>query len=199
MIPAWSHLIVKSATIGMVPSGLTVDVGPGRSLSPLARDTSPRSRYGIPSMALFESSVTIACPLEKAWDFLVRPANLKLITPPDVGLHLVEAPEVLALRSKLLFKVQGWGQVQQFLHEITAFEEHKQLSEKMIKGVFGRWVHDHLLATNGNGETVVTDRIEFEPPTGLLGFLVTNKRIQEYLEDGFDHRQVQLKKLLGSG
>src|SRR5436190_23522546 len=66
------------------------------------------------SMALFESGVAVACPAEKAWDFLVRPANLKLITPPEVGLHLVEAPEVLELGSKLLFKVQAWGQVQQF-------------------------------------------------------------------------------------
>ena len=150
-------------------------------------------------MALFETSVAIACPPEKAWDFLVRPANLQLITPPDVGLHLVEAPEVLELGSKLLFKVQGWGQVQQFLHEITAFEANRQLSEKMVKGLFGRWVHDHVLSTNANGEAVVTDRIDFEPPAGLLGFLVTKKKILEYLEDGFDHRQKQLKKLLAAG
>lgn len=148
-------------------------------------------------MALFESSVAVACLPEKAWDFLVRPANLKLITPPDVGLHLVEAPEVLSLGSKLLFKVQGWGQVQQFLHEITAFDEQKQISEKMIKGLFGRWEHDHVLTENANGETVITDRIEFEPPSGLLGFLVTRKKILEYLEDGFDHRRGQLTKLLG--
>lgn len=147
-------------------------------------------------MAQFETRVAIACPPEKAWDFLVRPANLKLITPPDVGLHLVEAPEVLELGSKLLFKVQGWGQVQQFLHEITAFEANKQLSEEMVKGLFGRWVHDHVLTTDANGETVITDRIEFEPPSGLLGFLVNKKKILEYLDDGFDHRQKQLKKLL---
>jgi len=149
-------------------------------------------------MPVFESSVAVACPVDKAWDFLVRPANLRLITPPEVGLHLVEAPEVLELGSKLLFKVQGWGQVQQFLHEITSFEPQKQLSEKMIKGVFGRWVHDHSLAVNGNDEVVITDKIEFEPPPGLLGFLVTKKRILEYLEDGFDHRREQLTKLLAS-
>lgn len=149
-------------------------------------------------MALFESSVAVACPVDKAWDFLVRPSNLKLITPPEVGLHLVEAPEVLELGSKLLFKVQGWGQVQQFLHEITSFEEQKQLSEKMIKGVFGKWIHDHSLTVNGNGEVVITDKIDFEPPPGLLGFLVTKKRILEYLDDGFDHRRVQLTKLLAS-
>jgi ligand-binding SRPBCC domain-containing protein len=150
-------------------------------------------------MALFETSVAIACPPEKAWDFLVRPANLKLITPPEVGLHLVEAPEVLELGSKLLFKVQGWGQVQQFLHEITAFEANRQLSEKMVKGLFGLWVHDHDFSINASGETVITDRIEFEPPPGLLGFLVSKKKILEYLEDGFDHRQEQLKKLLAAG
>jgi ligand-binding SRPBCC domain-containing protein len=124
---------------------------------------------------------------------------LKLITPPDVGLHLVEAPEVLELGSKVLFKVQGWGQVQQFLHEITAFETHQQLSEKMVKGLFGRWIHDHVMTVNANGETVITDRIEFEPPAGLLGFLVNKKKILDYLEDGFDHRQKQLKKLLAAG
>lgn len=150
-------------------------------------------------MAVFETSVAIACSPEQAWNFLVRPANLKLITPPDVGLHLVEAPEVLELGSKLLFKVQGWGQVQQFLHEITAFEANARLSEKMVKGLFGRWVHDHVLATGPNGETVITDRIDFEPPAGLLGFLVNKKKILEYLEDGFDHRQKQLKKLLVAG
>jgi ligand-binding SRPBCC domain-containing protein len=150
-------------------------------------------------MALFETSVAIAAPREKTWDFLVRPANLELITPAEVGLHLVEAPEVLELGSRLLFKVQGWGQVQQFLHEITAFVVNEKLSEKMVKGLFGRWEHDHILSTSSNDETVVTDRVEFEPPAGLLGFLVTKKKILEYLEEGFDHRQVQLKKLLAAG
>jgi ligand-binding SRPBCC domain-containing protein len=150
-------------------------------------------------MPVFESTISVSAPREKAWDFLVRPANLKLITPPDVGLHLVEAPEVLEVGSKLLFKVQGWGQVQQFLHEITAIEVHERISEKMVQGLFGRWVHDHVLSTNGNDETVITDRIEFEPPSGLLGFLVTRKKILEYLEEGFDHRGAQLKKLLAAG
>lgn len=150
-------------------------------------------------MALFESSVAVATPKETAWDFLVRPANLALITPPDVGLHLVEAPEVLELGSKLVFKVQMSGQVQQFQHEITAFEAQSQLSEKMVQGLFGKWVHDHTLLTNANDETVIVDRIEFEPPSGLLGFLVTKKLILKYLEQGFDHRRAQLKKLLSAG
>lgn len=150
-------------------------------------------------MAQFETSVAIPAPAERVWDFLIRPANLTLLTPPDVGLHLLEAPERLELGSRILFKVQMSGQVQQFVHEITAFEPNEQLSEKMIKGLFGKWLHEHVVATNGDGETTVIDRIEFEPPTGLLGFLVTKKKILEYLEEGFDHRHEQLKKLLAAG
>ncbi|MSR57526.1 MAG: hypothetical protein EXS05_07625 [Planctomycetaceae bacterium] len=150
-------------------------------------------------MALFETSVAISCPPDKAWDFLIRPANLELLTPPEVGLRVVEAPEILELGSRLLFKVQGMGQVQEFLHQITAFDPHVKLSEKMLKGVFGAWDHDYLFSTNSNDETVVSDHIEFEPPSGMLGFLVTKKKILDYLEESFEHRQDQLKKLLAQG
>lgn len=148
-------------------------------------------------MALFETSVALAFPPEKVWDFLIRPANLPRLTPPEAGLFVINAPEILSLGSRLQFKVQGMGQVQEFLHEITAFDPQERLTETMLKGLFGKWHHEHLFDVNSNDETVVTDRIEFEPPSGLLGFLVTKKKILETLEDGFDHRQEQLKKLLG--
>ncbi|MFN0055642.1 MAG: SRPBCC family protein [Planctomycetales bacterium] len=150
-------------------------------------------------MAQFETSVAIPCSLESAYDFLLRPANVKLITPPEVGLHFEAAPEVIGLGDKLEFKIQGFGQVQTFLHQITALDPHHLISEKQLKGLFGRWEHDHLFALNGNSEVVITDRIEFDPPSGLLGFLVTKKKILEYLEEGFEHRQERLRKLLAAG
>ena len=38
------------------------------------------------------------------------------------------------------------------------------------------------------------NRIEFEPPAGLLGFIVTSDSILKALEDGFDYRRDVLQK-----
>jgi ligand-binding SRPBCC domain-containing protein len=147
-------------------------------------------------MAHFETSVTLACPRERAFEFLLRPANVVLISPPEMGLNFTSAPEIVELGSRLEFKIQGFGQVQTFLHEITVLDPHRQISEKQVKGLFGRWVHDHVLEIDANGGVRVTDRIEFDPPGGLLGFLVTRNKILEHLEEGFEHRHEQMKRLL---
>ncbi len=59
------------------------------------------------------------------------------------------------------------------------------------------WIHDHLFEATPEGGVRVIDRIEFEPPSGLAGLLVTEDRIRSSLEDGFDHRYLQLETLFG--
>ncbi|MGQ0634215.1 MAG: SRPBCC family protein [Planctomycetaceae bacterium] len=147
-------------------------------------------------MALFETSFTLPCPQNQVFDFLARPANRVKLVPPEMGLSIVQAPEKFELGSRLEFKIQAFGQVLNFLHEIVSFEAHSRICEKQLKGFFGRWVQDDTLATDANDETQVSVRIEFEPPTGLLGLLVPRSKILEYLEQGFEHRQETMRKLL---
>jgi ligand-binding SRPBCC domain-containing protein len=57
-------------------------------------------------------------------------------------------------------------------------------------------VHAHTLAQDEDGTVLVTDRIEFEPPGGMLGFLLTADRLKASLEQGLTHRHRELKRLL---
>ena len=43
-------------------------------------------------------------------------------------------------------------------------------------------MHEHLVEEAPAGEVVAIDRIEFEPPGGMLGFLITKRRILDELE-----------------
>ncbi len=147
-------------------------------------------------MPVFETSVTIDCPRERVFDFLLRPANLALIAPPELGLNFTSAPEVVELGSRIEFKVQGFGQVQTMAHEITAMVPHVLITETQIRGLFAKWVHEHAFEADTRGSVLVIDRIDFEPPAGLLGLLITAGKILEQLEDGFAHRHEQLQKLL---
>lgn len=149
-------------------------------------------------MAEFETSVSVRCSLDQAFDFLLRPSNVQRVSPPNVGLHFLGAPEVVEVGSRLEFKIQAYGQVAKFVHEITQVDRPERIVERQVQGLFKSWVHAHELSTSPEGETVIVDRIEFEPPGGLLGLLVTSKRILEELEDGYFHRHKQLKKLLES-
>lgn len=149
-------------------------------------------------MAVFETSVTLPCTQQEAFEFLLRPANIVQISPPDLGLFFLDAPEVVQKGSRLKFRIQGFGQIRESEHEIVELEHHSQITENQIKGLLPRWVHEHLFSTNSDGETIVTDRIDFDPPGGVLGLLVTRSRILDQLEEGFDHRHAQLLKLLGT-
>ena len=149
-------------------------------------------------MPVFETSVTLDCPLDRAFEFLLRPANIALIAPPDLGLAFTDAPEILALGSKFEFKVQAYGQVQTMQHEITQFEPGRQLTETQIKGMLGHWIHEHLYEAQGAGRVMVTDRIDFNPPAGMLGLLVTANKILDQLDDGYYYRHRQLQKLLSA-
>ena len=147
-------------------------------------------------MAEFKSSVTVAAPIEEVFEFLIHTANATKISPPEMGLVFVSAPDVLQVGSRLDFKVQAWGHVQQMVHEITELERPTSFAEKQVKGPFKLWYHWHQLMSTDMGHTVVTDRIEFEPPGGLIGLLVTKTKILDHLEEGFEHRHERLRKLL---
>src|SRR5580765_1770936 len=87
------------------------------------------------SMPVFETSVTVDCPREQAFDFLLRPANVVLISPPELGLNFIDAPEVVSLGSRIEFKIQGYGQVQTIVHEITALDHPERITETQVQGL----------------------------------------------------------------
>jgi ligand-binding SRPBCC domain-containing protein len=148
-------------------------------------------------MPVFETSVALNCSPRQAFEFLLRPANVARIAPPDIGLVFTKAPEILDLGSQFEFKVQAYGHIQTLLHEITELVPLEQITEVQIKGLFARWTHEHRFEQQGSDQVIVRDRIDFDPPAGMLGLLVTAGKILDQLDEGYHHRNLQLQKELG--
>ena len=148
-------------------------------------------------MAQFEVEVELACTPTEAFEFLTRPANIRLISPPQIMLVFDTAPERLSLGARMDFRVQAYGVVRSASHEITVWEEQTRFIERQVSGPMGAWEHEHLFKQSPGG-VIIVDRIEFTPPGGMLGLLVNERKIRESLEDGFEHRHVQLEKHFGS-
>jgi ligand-binding SRPBCC domain-containing protein len=147
-------------------------------------------------MALLEGTVSILCPVERVFDFLTTTDNFTKIVPPDLQLRMVQAPGRLALGSRFEVQILGFGMPQNVIYEITEFVEPLRFQESQVKGPLGRYVHDHAFAPQEDGTVRVTDRIEFAPPGGLLGFLLTEDRLKTSLQQGMEHRHRELKRLL---
>jgi ligand-binding SRPBCC domain-containing protein len=147
-------------------------------------------------MAILEGSISIRCPVERVFDFLTLTENFPKIVPPDLQLRLVQAPERLALGSRFEVQILGFGVPQNVIYEITEFVAPHRFQESQVKGPLGRYVHEHVLVAEVDGAVLVMDRIEFEPPGGLLGFLLTAERLRTSLQDGMTHRHRELKRLL---
>lgn len=150
-------------------------------------------------MASFETVLTLNCAGEMVFDFLIQPANVLKILPPEAGVNYLDVPERLELGSRLEFELTGIGPVQRVIHEVIEFRHPQRFTEKQVKGPLKRFEHQHIVESADNGKIRIIDRIEFEPPGGLAGFLITETRILDSLEEGFDHRHRELKRILEEG
>lgn len=147
-------------------------------------------------MPVFETSVILDVSPEQAFDFLIRPANHELLSPPEVGLRFTNAPVEFTLGSQFEFKVQAWGIVQTMKYEIIQFERPHVYVERQITGPLKQFRNETRLELNPQGKLLVTNVIEFAPPGGILGMMATESKLLENFEDGFYYRHQQLRKLL---
>ncbi|MFN4258529.1 MAG: SRPBCC family protein [Gemmataceae bacterium] len=146
-------------------------------------------------MPVFEATVQVSRSIADVFEFFARPANLLIVSPPELNLRLVEGPERLELGSRLVVQGRRWGIPQRIVSEVTAFEPVQRFVDEQREGPFARWIHNHLFETVVGG-TQVTDRIEFDPPSGLLGLVMTASKIERDLGDVFAYRARKLLELL---
>ncbi len=146
-------------------------------------------------MPIFESSVCLARPVEEVFEFFSRPENLGRVSPPEMQMR-VEGPELLNLGARLTLTGRRWGVTQRVVSEITVFEPGARLADEQREGPFRRWVHAHEFEAVPGG-TRVTERVEFEPPGGVLGLVMTAAVVERELRDVFAYRSRQLLELFG--
>lgn len=147
-------------------------------------------------MPRFESRTPLSASPQEVFEYIRRPANLQAIAPPESQFVYVQPPPLIELGSRLVCKVQTNGMIQQMTYEIVEMVSPERYREKMVEGPLRLWVHDSIVEPSPTG-TVLINRIEFEPPGGLLGLIVNERVILDALEDGFDYRAIAMQKVFG--
>ncbi|MBL8815310.1 MAG: hypothetical protein JNL58_04725 [Planctomyces sp.] len=149
-------------------------------------------------MPVFSISAELNCSPSSLRAFVGRPLNLPRISDPDMKLEILRAPEFVTVGEEIEFRIMAYGFKQRATHIYTAADD-MLIEERQLEGPLRQWKHRQEFQSTASGLTLLTDIIEFEPPGGMLGFMMTENRITESLDEGFTTRYDLMKELIHKG
>jgi ligand-binding SRPBCC domain-containing protein len=147
-------------------------------------------------MPRFVATVNVSAPVAHVFDFFRNPANLVRLAPPALQLQLEHGPQELQLGSRLTLSGRRWGVRYRSVTEVIAFEPGVLFVDEQKEGAFRRWVHTHRFEDLPTSGTRILDQIDYEPPGGLLGLVLTPAVVDRELDEFFRYRNAKLAELL---
>ena len=137
--------------------------------------------------------------LEQAWDFFSSPANLKEITPANLGFNIVSqhhgekmyAGQIIEYTVKPVLGLPLY-----WMTEITHVEDKKYFVDEQRFGPYSMWHHQHHFKATPNG-VEMTDIVHYKLPFWFLGDIANMLFVNQQLKTIFDYRHQIVEKKFG--
>jgi ligand-binding SRPBCC domain-containing protein len=135
----------------------------------------------------------LPAPPARVFEFFVDAANLERLTPPALRFEmLTPGPLVLALGSRLEFRLRVHGLPLSWQSEITRLEPPALFVDEQPRGPYRLWLHQHLFEPRDGG-TAVRDYVRWSVPLAS----VLRPWVERDLARIFDYRAEVLRRELG--
>lgn len=148
-------------------------------------------------MAVYKSEVIVNESPEKVFEFFLNPNNLEQITLPSLQLQMLDAPDEVQVGTQVEFQVTHFGQDLKATHEVISIDEYC-ITEKQAKGVMKEFEQERRFEAADNGGCRIETTVTFEGPGGLIGAIMTEKRIRSSLDDAFEFQNNTLQEKFGA-
>jgi uncharacterized protein len=137
--------------------------------------------------------------VERLWEFHERPDAFSLLTPPWRPTKIIQPPRSLEIGTRVIAKMKVGPLWHETIAEHIAYDrENHMFADRMLKGPFAKWVHQHIMLARGPNESELTDDIEYELPLGPLGKLFGSWFASRELDRVFTFRHNATREALGS-
>lgn len=143
-----------------------------------------------------ECSMSVPVSLQEAFAFFEDPRNLARITPP--WLHFrITSPEPIVMRkgAEIKYQIRWLGLPFNWKTVITQYEPPFFFVDEQATGPYAYWRHRHDFKPSEYG-ALVSDRVDYALPLGLLGRLAHGLGVRAQLQEIFDYRQNALAGIL---
>ena len=152
-------------------------------------------------MGFYQLHATQKIPssVEKVWDFISSPANLKKITPVYMGFDITSKnlSEKMYPGMIISYKVSPvLGLKTTWVTEITHVKEQEYFVDEQRVGPYSIWHHEHKVEAIPGG-VLMTDIVSYKPPFGFLGSIANAFLIKNKLKEIFDFRTKAVEEIFG--
>ena len=137
--------------------------------------------------------------LEKAWNFLSDPANLKVITPDYMSFDILSGSERRMFPGQIIQYIVTpvAGIKTKWVTEITHVRELEYFVDEQRFGPYALWHHKHFLKKIPGG-VEMEDVVDYKLPLGVLGQMVHPFLVKPKLDEIFNYRRKKLVDIFGS-
>jgi ligand-binding SRPBCC domain-containing protein len=137
--------------------------------------------------------------VEKAWEFLSSPENLKTITPDYMGFNILSGANRPMFAGQIIQYIVTpvLGIKTKWVTEITHVKDKEYFVDEQRFGPYALWHHKHFI-NEIEGGVEMEDIIDYKVPMGILGQLVHPILVKPKLEEIFSYRTKKLEELFGT-
>ena len=145
-----------------------------------------------------QSKQKLPISVNKAWDFLSSPINLKTITPEYMGFNILSGADRKMYPGQIIQYIVTplFGIKTKWVTEITHVQKNKYFVDEQRFGPYALWHHKHFIRPIDGG-VEMEDIIDYKIPFGLIGQLVHPIIIEPKLKEIFDYRHDKLIEIFG--
>jgi ligand-binding SRPBCC domain-containing protein len=136
----------------------------------------------------FVKESVIRAPAARVFAFHQLPDALRRLTPIWEKTEVIEPSRTLAVGERTTVKLRLFGIVPMLcVSEHTKFDPPRMFEDRMLRGPFRKWVHQHVVVPTESG-AILRDDIEYEPPLPPFGRLFAPLLVEPRLRRLFDYR-----------
>ncbi len=140
---------------------------------------------------IYESLVQAAPSAVFAWH--ERPGAFERLAPPWADVEVVEREGGIRNGDRVVIRVSKGpfdfsGEVRHL-----GYEEGRQFKDEQVRGPFSAFLHTHIFREADGGGCLVRDEVEWEPPLGATGNLLSAGVVQRELSRVFPFRHERLR------
>lgn len=146
---------------------------------------------------LLEREQWIPRPVPEVFDFFARAENLGRITPPWMHFRIrTPLPIEMRVGARIDYTIRLAGVPVRWRTRISAWEPMRGFEDVQERGPYALWEHAHRFAARDGG-VLMTDRVRYALPLGLLGRGAHALAVRAALAAIFDHRFQRIREILG--
>ncbi|MDZ7617139.1 MAG: SRPBCC family protein, partial [Patescibacteria group bacterium] len=132
--------------------------------------------------------VTLPVAAADAFAWHARPGTLERLLPPWQDVRVVSRVGGLEDGGRVELSVPVGPLRRTWLAEHRNVDPPRRFRDVSLRGPFPFWDHQHGLEPRGENECILTDRIEYACPGGLLGRMLGGGYVRHALERMFRYR-----------